>query len=161
MNIQIKNFIFQFSVIAVFIGIIISCQYSSIYDKYKSVPVKGWHKDSVIVFNFSVSDTLQDYNMVLCIRNDVNYKFSNLWLFIEISGSDRTAVVDTFEIVLANPSGKWMGRGIAGIKSREVVYRRNVTFHAQGEYVVKIRHGMRQKNLKGIHDLGLRVENIP
>jgi len=159
-HIQSKNFIFQFLVIAVFISIIISCQDNSIYDKYKPVPVKGWHKDSVIVFHFPVSDTLQHYNLILYVRNDINYKFSNLWLFIEITGPGGTAVIDTFEIALASPSGKWIGKGLAGLKTREVVYRRSYSFHAQGDYIIRIRHGMRQKNLKGIRDIGLRVEKI-
>jgi len=157
-HIQRKNFIFEFIVITVFISVIISCQNNSIYDKYKPVPEKGWHKDSVIVFHFPVSDTLQNYNLILCVRNDINYKFRNLWLFIEITGPGGTAVIDTFEIALASPSGKWLGKGLAGLKTREVVYRRSYSFPDQGDYIIRIRHGMRQKSLKGIRDLGLRIE---
>jgi len=137
-----------------------SCDKTVVFDKYKAIPKTGWHKDSIVVFNIPVEDTLQSYNLLINIRNKTSYNFSNLWLFIEILQPDGEMLTDTFEIALADPSGKWLGDGIGGLKTRKAVFRRNVTLPVSGEYTVKLLHGMREDVLKGIHDVGFRIEKV-
>ena len=107
---------------------------------------------------FPVHDTLQNNNLYINVRNDIKYKYSNLWLFIEIDQPGNNSVTDTFEITLADPSGKWLGEGFGGIKNRQVIFKRNVYFPVSGEYKINIRQGMRENVLKGITDIGIRVE---
>ncbi|NLO03116.1 MAG: gliding motility lipoprotein GldH [Bacteroidales bacterium] len=135
-----------------------SCDSTRVYDEYKQVTRSEWHKDSLVVFEVPVNDTVLNYNLFLNIRNEVNYPYSNLWLFVEIVQPDGMAVKDTFELILADPSGKWLGKGLSGIRSRRAIYRRNVFFPLSGNYLIKIRHGMRPEMLKGIHDVGVRIE---
>lgn len=135
-----------------------SCDKTVVFDKYKAIPEAGWHKDSLVVFNIPIEDTLQNYNLLINVRNETSYNFSNLWLFVEIMQPDSQMLKDTFEIVLADPSGKWLGDGIGGLKTRETVFRQNVELPVAGEYAVKLQHGMRQDLLKGIHDVGFRIE---
>lgn len=137
-----------------------SCDKTVVFDKYKAIPKAGWHKDSLVVFNIPIEDTLQNHNLLINIRNETSYKFSNLWLFIEIRQPDGQLLTDTFEIALADPSGKWLGEGIGGIKTRESIFRRNVQLPVSGEYSVKLQHGMRQELLEGIHDVGFRIEKV-
>lgn len=135
-----------------------SCDRTRIYEKYKSIENAGWQKDSLVVFKLPVYDTSQNHNLLIGIRNDVKYPYRNLWLFVEILPPSGETIKDTFEIALADPSGKWLGKGIGGIKTRQAIYRRNVYFPDTGSYSFSIQHGMRQDVLQGIHDIGLRVE---
>lgn len=135
-----------------------ACDKNMVFDQYKALPQQGWHKDSLLVFELNVTDTLQTNNMYINVRNDIKYKYSNLWLFIDIASPDGTVKTDTFEIVLADPTGKWAGTGFGGIKSNQIIYKRSVIFPASGLYKIKIRHGMRWNVLKGINDIGIRVE---
>jgi len=153
-----RGFICQFAIFTILAGIIFSCDSSRMYDQYEQVEGSQWHKDSLVIFEVPVEDTVINYNMFLNIRNEVNYQYSNLWLFIEIFQPDGSAVKDTFEIILADPSGKWLGKGLSGIRSSRTVYRRNVYFPSSGIYIIKIGHGMRPEVLKGIHDVGVRIE---
>ena len=153
-----KQFGFQFLLFISLLIIIASCDDNRVFEKYKPVPVDGWNKDSLVVFNIPVSDTLQNNDLFVNIRNDVTYPYSNLWLFIQINQPDGNALQDTFELSLADPAGKWLGRGYGGIKTRQVIYRRNVYFPVSGEYEIKIQHGMRETDLKGIKDVGLSVQ---
>ena len=137
-----------------------SCDKTVVFDKYKAIPETGWHKDSLVVFNISVEDTLQNHNLLINIRNETSYNYSNLWLFIKILQPDDEMLTDTFEIVLADPSGKWLGKGIGGLKTRQAIFRRNVRLPVSGEYTVKLQHGMRQDVLNGIHDVGFRIEKV-
>jgi gliding motility-associated lipoprotein GldH len=155
-----KNFIYQFLVSVFFAATIFSCQNNSVYDEYRAIPLSGWDKDSVIVFHVPVTDTTKSYNLIIGVRNEIDYKFSNLWLFIEIVEPGGHVKRDTFEIALADPAGRWIGSGLAGIKNRDAIYRRNVKFSATGVYTIKIRHGMRERIIHGIHDLGFRVGNV-
>jgi gliding motility-associated lipoprotein GldH len=155
-----RGFILQFGILILLISIFFSCDNSRVYDEYKQVARSQWHKDSIFVFEIPVNDKTLYYDLCVNVRNEVNYPYSNLWLFIEILQPGGVAVKDTFEIILADPSGKWRGKGLSGIRSLRTVYRRNVFFPSQGNYLIKIRHGMRPEILKGIHDIGVRIEKI-
>lgn len=138
--------------------LVASCNNQAVFEKYQSLPQSGWHKDSLVVFEIPVIDSAENHNLLINVRNDVNYNYSNLWLFIEMEKPDGNLTKDTFEIALADPAGKWLGEGFGKIRTRQVVYRRNVSFPASGVYKVKIQQGMRHDVLPGINDIGFRVE---
>lgn len=135
-----------------------SCDRTLVFEKNLTIAKNGWDKDSVITFNIPITDTLQNNNFYINVRNDIKYKYSNLWLFIEIDQPGSNTVTDTFEITLADPTGKWLGEGFGGLKNRQVIYKRNVYFPVSGEYKISIRQGMRENLLKGITDIGVRLE---
>lgn len=139
---------------------VVACQQNLVFEQYQTIQEKSWEKDSVLVFTIPVEDTLQNHNFYVNIRNDVNYAYSNLWLFITIEQPDGKTISDKFEIALADPSGKWLGEGFGGLKTREAVYRRNVFFPISGDYKVSIQQGMRENRLKGISDVGIRIEKV-
>ena len=154
MNTLIKNIILIFTLA----GLFAACDSNRVFDHYYEIPGAGWHKDSIINFNIPVDDSIQNHNLYIQLRNETSYSFSNIWLFIDIIYPDGNAVKDTFEVVLAEPSGKWLGEGFGGIKTRQAIYKRDVQFNVAGNFIVSIRHGMRDEILQGIHDVGFRVE---
>jgi gliding motility-associated lipoprotein GldH len=81
-------------------------------------------------------------------------------LFVEIEQPGGEVLRDTFEIVVADPSGRWLGKGFGGIKTLQTLYRRDVYFPVPGEYTISLQHGMREDVLTGIHDVGIRIEKI-
>ena len=135
-----------------------ACTKNGSFNEYKTIPKAVWNRDSLVVFQVPVTDTVQRHNLFLGVRNDINYKYSNLWLFVEIiQPGDTTAVKDTFEFTLADPTGKWLGSGFGGVKTNEVLFRSNVYFPVAGQYNVKVQHGMRGKLIEAITDIGFRV----
>jgi gliding motility-associated lipoprotein GldH len=156
-----KKFVFQFLVGCILVISILACSNGGVFNKYKTIPKGVWHRDSLVVFQIPVTDTVQRQNLYLNVRNDINYKYSNLWLFVEIiQPGDTTAVKDTFEFTLADPTGKWLGQGFGGVKTNEMLFKRNVYFPVSGIYEIQIQHGMRGKLLEGITEIGFRVEKI-
>jgi len=151
---------FQLIMFAAILVLILSCQKNLVFEQYKTIEHQSWYKDSVLVFNIPVSDTTDNHNFYINIRNDIKYEYSNLWLFISIEQPDGKTVEDKFEIALADPSGKWLGKGFGGLKTREAIYRRNVFFPMSGDYKVTIQQGMREDYLKGISDIGVRIEKV-
>lgn len=139
---------------------LMACDQKQIFDSYSEIGSKGWHQDSVLNFNFSIADTVAAHNLYVNIRNKGNYSNSNLWLFMNIDSPDGSRVSDTVEFTLADPTGRWLGSGLGDLHDNRIIYRSNVFFPKTGEYSFSIRHGMRDEILKGIRDVGIRVEKI-
>lgn len=137
-----------------------SCDKNRIIDQFKPIEKTSWNVDSIAHFSFEISDTLSQYNILLNVRNDIKYGYSNLWLFVSLAAPNNTVTKDTFELSLADATGKWLGQGFGGVRTRRVMYQRNKIFKNSGEYTISLQHGMREKTLKGITDIGCRIEKV-
>ena len=152
--------LFQLIMIVASLPVLFACRQNLVFEQYQNISDQKWYKDSVLVFNVAIEDTTQNNNFIINVRNDVDYEYSNLWLFLSIEQPDGKILDDKFEIALADPSGQWLGNGFGGLKTREAVYRRNIFFPVSGEYKIRIQQGMREDYLKGISDIGIRIEAV-
>lgn len=137
-----------------------SCDPNRLYESYYSPAPKGWHNDSAAVFTVNITDIQKPYNLLVQVRNSNDYPNSNLWLFIETQSPSGKTVNDTIECQMANQNGEWMGRGWGSLYFIHFPFKKFIRFTETGEYKFSIRHGMRNNLLKGIHDIGLRVETV-
>ena len=154
-------------VAVIFCFLITSCDSKAIFDIYKSVP-NQWHKDSVASFNFKAPDTTKNYDLFVQLRNTNDYKFSNLFLIVELNYPNGKAVKDTLEYKMAAPNGELLGKGFSDLKENKLWFRgfkKPFHFEEQGDYTINIQHAMRNngevngvENLEGITDIGFRVE---
>lgn len=138
--------------------VFIACSTDVAYHENKVVDENGWHADSLITFQFDIGDTISGYNINISTRNLDAYPYSNIWFFVNITAPDLSVVSDTIEYQLAETNGKWLGTGTGGVYSNEFSFRQNVFFPVVGTYSIDIKHGMRNKSLNGICDIGLSVE---
>lgn len=161
---MLKNSLFIFLSCCAFFC---SCDSNRIYDEYKSVP-NQWHKDSIISFNVIPPDSTNNYNLFVNLRNTNEYKYSNLFLIVEMDYPNGKIVKDTLEYKMADPSGKFLGTGFTDVKENKLWYKgheKTFIFSEMGEYKIQIQHAMRQngqvngiENLEGITDIGFRIE---
>lgn len=161
---MLKNSLFIFLSCCAFFC---SCDSNRIYDEYKSVP-NQWHKDSIISFNVIPPDSTNNYNLFVNLRNTNEYKYSNLFLIVEMDYPNGKIVKDTLEYKMADPSGKFLGTGFTDVKENKLWYKgheKPFVFSEMGEYKIQIQHAMRQngqvngiENLEGITDIGFRIE---
>ena len=136
-----------------------ACDNSVIYDGYVSIAKEGWDKDTLAIFRADVEDTVGVYDVWIQVRNDNDYQFSNLWLFVDVVSPDGVSRRDTVECILARPDGSWIGGGWGSLYSERCRYISSVRFSRPGPYTFRITQGMRADNLKGIHDIGLLIES--
>lgn len=94
------------------------------------------------------------------MRHADSYKFSNLYLFINSYFPGGSHTRDTIELILADHTGKWYGSGFGNIKEYQVLIRKGVVFPVTGVYKIGIEQGMRENNLLGIEDIGIRIERM-
>jgi gliding motility-associated lipoprotein GldH len=151
-----KNVFFLLLTVLVFS----SCSFNSIYENTADIPKGNWNKNTPLSFTAPVTDTLHFFNIIFSIRNDNNYPYSNIFLLIDTRSPRGIVVRDTLELELCDSQGKWYGKGIGGIWQNKVYFRKNVRFPNSGNYVFKITQAMRDDNLAGIIDLGIKIEEF-
>lgn len=150
--------------ISIFVAITISltaqyaCNSNVLYDKAIDIPKGLWNINSPVTFAFPVTDTLSSYSIILNMRNNNNYPYSNLFVFVDTQSPNGQSRRDTVEVALADINGKWLGKGIGGIWQNKYYFRKNIRFPQSGEYKIKISQAMRDKNLEGIIDVGIKIE---
>jgi gliding motility-associated lipoprotein GldH len=142
-----------------------SCTRELVYNQFKAVENNEWHKDSIVNFVFSSTDTLQKNNIFITLRNNKDYEFSNLFLIVGIQFPNNYQIVDTLEYEMTTPEGRFLGSGISDIKENKLEYKTNVTFSLKGDYNISIQQAMRKSRdidglsyLGGITDVGVQIE---
>ena len=145
--------------------LLVSCDKTRVYDEYKSLP-NEWHKDSVVSFKLEAPDTLNNYNLFINLRNNSDYRYSNLYLITEINFPYGKVISDTLQYEMAKPSGEWLGTGFGEVKESKLWYKENFRFPEAGEYTVNIQQAMRKRDsvqgiekLEGVTEVGFRIEN--
>jgi gliding motility-associated lipoprotein GldH len=137
--------------------IMVSCKSSALYDDNKSLEGNVWKADNILRFEVGLQDTASICKFYLNVRNTTTYRYSNLFLFINTTFPDGKEARDTVECLLADVSGKWLGKGISNVRDNQILLRRGIRFPQQGMYIFEIEQAMREDELQGIMDVGLRI----
>lgn len=139
-------------------ALMVSCNSDIVYEQNVRIPGNEWNRYNIPVFEVEITDTVSPHNIHINLRNTGEYPRSNLFLFISATSPAGAYNRDTIELSLAEPSGKWKGRGFGSVWQNRFPYRMNVRFPERGRYMFEIEQAMRIDDLPGILDIGLRVE---
>jgi len=133
-----------------------SCDQNVVFDEY--VPTGGqWSWRDAREFMVEMDDTLSLYNIYVQVRHTTEYPMSNLYMFVHVKGPDGQHRKDTVNMILAEPSGEWTGRGTGHLRELQLLFRNQVQFRIPGTYVFTLEQAMRNPELP-VTDLGIRVE---
>ncbi len=148
------------------VSFLVSCDDKRVFDEYKSVG-SAWNKDSIVSFDLPKLEPTKQYNLFLNVRNNDNYPFNNLFLLVSLENPDGLTKVDTLEYAMANLDGTLLGEGFSDTKESKLFYKEKLKFDKKGQYKVRIQQAVRQsgkvkgeKELKGITEVGFRIENF-
>ncbi len=117
-----------------------------------NVPSQGWDYGKALQADISPSDSVATGQMAIALRHTNLYLYSNIWLEVTVTDS-LTTTIDTLNITLADPSGRWLGRGIATDFQLSDTIPHQYTLHRPA--TAKVRHIMRDDMLKGVEQLGI------
>ena len=151
--------IFQYMLLISLLAIGFSCTESACYEQYQTVD-NPWDKNKEYFFVVDIEDPAVSYNVSVSIRNNNLYPYQNLWLFYTTTQPGGLVLRDTIECMLADDYGKWLGSGIS-IYHLNIPLQTRYTFPQKGQYTFAIRQGMRDEKLKGIEQIGVRIEKNP
>ncbi len=161
-----SNPVFQ---IITFACIIFSCQQNKLFEHYTPI-FNGWDKQEVVSYEFVAPDSLNPYNLFVNLRTSSDYKFSNLFLVVELNYPNGKVTKDTLEYLMAKPTGELLGAGFMSIKEHKLWFKgldKSFVFSEEGTYKVHIQQSMRLlgnpkgiATLDGIIDVGFSVEPL-
>ena len=150
-----KGFIFIMLAIVVAAA---SCGRKYLYDDIHNLPKTGWSADEKERFEFEVADTNATFLFYFHVRHKLDYRFSNLYVFMETRFPNGNIARDTLECILAEPDGRWIGKGYGRLKENLILLNPTLKFPLKGKYTLDIQHAMREEELKGLTDIGIRIE---
>jgi len=135
-----------------------ACDPGRIYESNVRIPDEGWQRADYARFEVEIAETLQPCNIYINVRNNSNYKYMELWLFVDVHSPIGLMERDTVKIMLADHRGKWLGHGLGNKFDTRMVFRKNVRFPMSGKYIFEYEQATRDEPLTGIDDIGLRIE---
>ena len=153
--------------IIVFASVAFSCQQNKLFDRYTSVS-SGWDRQETVSYEFAAPDSLNSYSLFVKLRTTTDYKFSNIFLVVELNYPHGKVTKDTLEYIMAKPSGELLGSGFTSVKEHKLWFKgvdASFVFSEEGTYKVHIQQAMRLREnpkgiaiLDGIIDVGFSVE---
>lgn len=134
-----------------------SCEEPSVYTSYRPVEKATWNKETTFYFPVDIPDTSTPYSLTLDIRNNTLYPYRNLWVVCQVEQPIGPFLSDTLECILADEHNKWRGNGFSLFTTSFPLKEQFVFPHA-GLYTFSFSHIMTDEKLKGIHEIGFRIE---
>lgn len=158
----------KFFYLLLFVVGFMSCDDKMVFDEYKTISGKSWDKDEILSFSVKAPDTINNYNLYVNLRNNNDFKFSNLYLIVEMTFPHGKTIKDTLTYKMSRPDGSFLGTGFTDLKENKLWYKgyeNPFIFEESGDYSVNIQHAMREngqvegiEKLEGVTDVGFRVE---
>jgi len=146
-------------IIGVFVILLsmLSCTENSLVNEIKTVGANNWEVDDIKEFNFEVKDTISGYDFFLLVRNNEDYPYRNLYLFVNLEFPNNKIARDTVYCEMASKEGRWLGKGIGSQYNSEILYKINQQFPMKGQYKITLQQGMRKEILPGITNAGVSI----
>ena len=123
-----------------------------------------WEVNEKVIFDLNPEST-EPVNLMIYLRNDNRYIFSNIFIIATLKEGDKTLSCDTLEYAMADPKGEWLGAGFLELKESKLWWKEDFDF-PQGENITAtLEHAVRHdgseeglKDLEGIIGVGLSIE---
>ena len=148
-----RKYIFFLSVI-----LMGACQSSAVFEKYEEQPDEVWNRYHIVEFTADIPDSGQ-YIVKLCLRHTTDYEMANLWCFVSTRSHGQEQLSDTVNLKIAEPDGRWLGKGNS-IKTLEQPINRNPVTLPQGNVIFRIEQGMWMEEMAGVKDVGIKIEKV-
>lgn len=136
-----------------------SCDFSSTQEKYKTLASEIWERDSNYKFEFNITES-GSYRISSCVRHSTDYKQRNISCYLTIRHQGLEVDKENSDIIIVDNNGKWIGQGLTGLKTVVQPIDRVFHFDSTGIYTVEIKHRMKDKQLKGIKNIGIKMNRF-
>lgn len=150
--------IIRLSILVLVIFSLVSCDKSVYYEHNETLANDQWSSNHILKHEIMIKDTLDVFNMFIHVRNQIDYAYSNLFLFVNTTFPNGQIAKDTLECLLAEKSGKWYGKGGGKYRDSKILFKPQLRFPIEGAYQIDIQQAMREEPLKGISNIGISLE---
>lgn len=147
-------------IIGIWLFALSGCDSRRVYEKNIDIPQYIWNLDYKPVFDVTIEDTTQRYNIYVNVRHTTYYSNSNIWILITTQFPDGSKLEKRVNLELADKEGKWHGDCLGDICDAQVPIQQNAFFNQPGNYSFQFAQIMRTDNLPLVMSVGLRVEKV-
>jgi len=138
-----------------------SCTEDRYFEKNQDFEDRVWNMDESAKFNFEIDSVELPYRIKLNIRNTMEYPYRNLYIQYNLEYQNEKLTEKLHEIQLfEGKTGKPYGEPQSEIYSHQLLIQDSVYFPNKGSYTVILNQYMREKELKGMVSVGLRIEQM-
>ena len=161
---NLQNKIMKAVKISIFISLIFAVMLVSCNDQQAIIDTNieldkfNWSYSEKVKIPFTIEQVEKSYNLFLNLRHTSDYKYSNIFLLIQIIDPNGKKTTERKEFKLALPDGEWLGSGSGNLYSYQILFKENFKFTLKGKYTIELEQNMRDNPLDYITDAGIRVE---
>lgn len=104
-----------------------------------------------------VTDPQIPYNIYFKLRHTGDYRYSNIYILLHISGGGLEKQTKRYEYKIAQPDGQWNGSGSGNLYTYSLPLLTNYKFPKAGKYQFEIEQNMRDNPLHEVSDAGILI----
>lgn len=133
------------------------CNTNNLIDTNDNMPQRNWSYVNKIKALAAVKDPAKAYNLKFKLRHTADYRYSNIFILMHISGPGLPKVTRRYEYKLAESDGQWLGKGSGNLYNYTLTLLSDFHFPQAGDYHIEIEQNMRDNPLKEVSDAGITV----
>ena len=129
------------------------------YYEFQPVDAHAWRLTDTLRFSPDTSILALSNSLSLSVRLGQQFAYRDLWLVCEQrSDSLLQPHRDTVHLILANARGRWHTAGVVLHEAEKAVRIVDLDKKESPEFLVY--HVMREQEIQGVYDVGVRLEPI-
>jgi gliding motility-associated lipoprotein GldH len=142
--------------LALFVGVLISCSTDPHYDKFYSFKKNEWSQNVLPAFEINVQDTTKWYDMVITLRTTTDYSHSNFWFFLNTKTPSDIEAREPFQLRIADEAGRWLGLKSGTVIENKLLFRKR-KFPEKGKYQFILEQGITQETIQEVLSVGITM----
>lgn len=136
------------------------CDPSRVYETNHDFDKGEWIASDTVIFNFNIPDSTQRYNLILNVRNTIDFNTARVFVQYQLSDSintlrKRLIEENLFDRKTGAPFGE---SGLGDLYTHQFLLEPGITFSHPGSHQVKLNQMMRYDTLPEIRSVGIRIE---
>jgi gliding motility-associated lipoprotein GldH len=144
-------------------AVLFSCDSQRVYETNKDFAQGQWPQRDTAKFVFTIADTAVVYNVLVNVRNTLDYETARLFVNYTLMDSAGTVMRKRLleNMLFDRKTGEPFGKsGLGNIYDHQIMVEPRMKFPYAGSYEVRLTHLMRVDSLQEILSVGVRVERI-
>ena len=139
--------------------VLYSCDNNATFEDVADINNSYWLADSIKSFEFNIDQPNSEYQILLNLRNGIEYPHSNIYIQYSIIDSTNTILDEELRnFQLFHPkTGYPFGNGSGNIKQHQFDLVVGYSFPYQGKYKIKFEQYMRYDSLPQIYSVGVTI----
>ena len=137
-----------------------SCTTTDLYEKTVAMNDEQWSSSNKPEFDFTIKDTLSQYQVYFVIRHTEKYNYKNIWVNYYYQPPGDTLHKEMREFQLATNDKGWLGTGMDDIYEQRSRFSQEPGKLKAGTYKFFLENIMREDPLQHVLNVGIRIEKV-